>query len=60
MVSETLKYRKENNIVRNDFLDAMSQIKTEDGLFSEIDIVANAASFFGDGYETSSRVSIAT
>ncbi|CAH1110677.1 unnamed protein product [Psylliodes chrysocephalus] len=56
MVSETLKYRKENNIVRNDFLDAMSQIKTEDGLFSEIDIVANAASFFGDGYETSSRV----
>ncbi|CAG9858621.1 unnamed protein product [Phyllotreta striolata] len=56
IVSSTLKYRKENKVVRNDFLDVMTEISTENGLFSEIDVVANSASFFGDGYETSSRV----
>ncbi|XP_056638506.1 probable cytochrome P450 6a20 [Diorhabda sublineata] len=56
IVKSSLKYRRDNNIVRNDFLDAVSSLQKEDGLFTSVDIVANAASFFGDGYETSSRV----
>nr|AZR39453.1 cytochrome P450 [Agasicles hygrophila] len=56
IVRSSIKYRKENNVVRNDFLDAMLQISSSTDVFTDIDIVANSASFFGDGYETSSRV----
>nr|WET52718.1 cytochrome P450 [Phaedon brassicae] len=56
MVTATLKYRKENNVIRNDFLEYVSQLKDGGNVFTEVDITAHAASFFGDGYETSSRV----
>lgn len=59
MVRETLDQRRKNKIVRNDFLDSVSQLyKTSNHFEDELDIVAQAASFFGDGYETSSRVRI--
>lgn len=53
-----MQYREENNIVRNDFLQSMIQLKKTiiDGNFSDIDVTAQAAGFFGDGYETSSIV----
>lgn len=57
MVRETLNQRRQNNIVRNDFLESVSQLyKTSNHFEDEIDVTAQAASFFGDGYETSSRV----
>jgi cytochrome P450 len=58
IVTETLKYREENNIVRNDFLQILSQLKktSKEYDFTDIDVTAHAAGFFGDGYETSSVV----
>lgn len=58
VVSETLKYRKENNIVRNDFLDQIAALKEKsvDFPFTDRDIVAQGAGFFLDGVETSSNV----
>ncbi|KAG5871739.1 hypothetical protein JTB14_017892 [Gonioctena quinquepunctata] len=56
IVRSTLKYREENNIVRNDFLDAVSSLVTSSESFTEVDVTAHAASFFVDGYETSSLV----
>ncbi|GJQ70344.1 hypothetical protein Trydic_g22778 [Trypoxylus dichotomus] len=56
VIRTTLQYRKENNIVRNDFLDAVTQIKAKPGEphLTTNDIVSHAVSFFGDGFETSS------
>ncbi|KAF2897764.1 hypothetical protein ILUMI_08411 [Ignelater luminosus] len=56
LVNKTLKYRKENNIVRGDFLDVMKAFKSKlgDDVFSNEEIAAGAAGFYGDGYETSS------
>lgn len=50
-----LQYREENNVVRNDYLHVVSQLKqTEDFKFTDEDVTAHAAGFFGEGYETSS------
>ncbi|GJQ70345.1 hypothetical protein Trydic_g22779 [Trypoxylus dichotomus] len=56
IVRNTLQYRKENNIVKNDFLDSIMQIKfkPDEPRLTTDDIVAHAVSFFGDGFETSS------
>jgi hypothetical protein len=58
IVTQTLKYRRDNNVVRHDFLHIMNQIKenSQSAGFSEVDVTAHAAGFFGDGYETSSIV----
>ncbi|XP_044262902.1 probable cytochrome P450 28a5 isoform X2 [Tribolium madens] len=56
IVVQILKYREDNNIVRNDFLQILHQIKKKDPNFTNVDITAHAAGFFGDGYETSSIV----
>ncbi|RZC42383.1 p450 domain containing protein, partial [Asbolus verrucosus] len=58
IVSQTLKYREENNIVRNDFLHILHQLKKTCKVyeFTDVDVTAHAAGFFGDGYETSSVV----
>jgi cytochrome P450 len=58
IVTQTLKYRRENNVVRHDFLHIMNQIKenSKRGEFTEVDMAAHAAGFFGDGFETSSIV----
>lgn len=45
LVKQTLKYREENNIVRNDYLNVLKTLE---------DVTAHAAGFFGEGYETSS------
>ncbi|KAF2892342.1 hypothetical protein ILUMI_13831 [Ignelater luminosus] len=54
LVNNTLKYRKENNIVRGDFLNVMKEFNSKLGedVFSNDDIAAHAASFYADGYET--------
>ncbi|RZC37303.1 p450 domain containing protein, partial [Asbolus verrucosus] len=58
IVSQTLKYREKNDIVRNDFLHILAQLKKtcKDYEFTDVDVTAHAAGFFGDGYETSSIV----
>nr|XP_023024821.1 probable cytochrome P450 6a13 [Leptinotarsa decemlineata] len=56
LVTSTMEYRKKHNIVRNDFLDSIIQLSKTTEFFTEVDIAAHAASFFGDGFETSSRV----
>ncbi|KAJ3641253.1 hypothetical protein Zmor_027767 [Zophobas morio] len=55
IVRQVLQYREENNVVRNDYLHVVSQLKqTEDFKFTDEDVTAHAAGFFGEGYETSS------
>ncbi|KAB0801349.1 hypothetical protein PPYR_05703 [Photinus pyralis] len=58
IVDATLNYRKENNIVRNDFLDSMLELKNKLGesKFTNTDVTAQAVGFFTDGFETSSCV----
>ena len=58
IVSQTLQYREDNNIVRNDFLQIIRELKktSKDYEFTDLDVTAHAAGFFGDGYETSSQV----
>lgn len=59
MIRDIIKQRRQNNIVRNDFLESVCQLyQTSNSSEDELNIVAQAASFFGDGYETSSRVII--
>ncbi|XP_044262899.1 cytochrome P450 6g1-like [Tribolium madens] len=58
IVSQTIKYREDNNVLRNDFLHILMQLKktSTDYEFADIDVTAHAAGFFGDGFETSSAV----
>lgn len=57
LVRATLENRRKNNIVRNDFLESVAALfNTSKHFEDELEIVAHAASFFADGYETSSRV----
>lgn len=58
IVTQALRHRERNNIVRNDFLHIISQLKTtcKDYEFTDLDVTAHAAGFFGDGYETSAIV----
>lgn len=53
---QTLRYREENHITRNDFFDLVNQLKntSKEYEFTNIDVAAHAAGFFLDGYETSS------
>ncbi|EFA04564.1 probable cytochrome P450 6a13 [Tribolium castaneum] len=56
LVSDALKHRQVNNIVRNDFLHIISQLKKTNQDFTDVDVTAHAAGFFADGSETSSIV----
>ncbi|XP_017779587.1 PREDICTED: probable cytochrome P450 6a23 [Nicrophorus vespilloides] len=59
IVVETLKYRKDNGIFRNDFLDFMTTLRAKinnEKEFNENEITAHAGGFFIDGYETSAIV----
>jgi cytochrome P450 len=56
IVSQTLRYRERNNIVRNDFLHVLMQLKKTCKDFTDVDVIAHAAGFIADGYETSSIV----
>lgn len=53
-----MEYRDKNNILRNDFIDLMRELKNKDDKneFNNEDITAHAAGFIGDGFETSSIV----
>lgn len=53
LLRDTLKYRKENKVDRQDFMDFLIQLKEKKGL-GEIDLVSHCAAFFFDGIETSS------
>nr|QYA71974.1 cytochrome P450 [Anoplophora glabripennis] len=50
ITKEILKYRKENNVKRNDYFEAISQIPSG----SLVEIAAHLSGFIVDGYETSS------
>ncbi|CAH0559421.1 unnamed protein product [Brassicogethes aeneus] len=56
IVFDTVDYREKNNVQRPDFLQSMMQLKESTKDFDPDDMVAHAASFFVDGYETSSIV----
>ncbi|KAK4883202.1 hypothetical protein RN001_006521 [Aquatica leii] len=55
VITKSLKYREENNIVRGDFLDNMKElaIKLGNNNFTIEDMVAHAGGMFTDGSETS-------
>ena len=58
IVTQTLNYRKNNNVVRNDFLHILSQLKKtcKEYEFTDVDVTAHASGFFIDGFETSASV----
>ena len=56
IVRQTLRYREDNNIVRNDFMHILYQMTKTNSDFKEVDATAHAAGFFVEGYETSSVV----
>lgn len=53
LMQQALKYREENNIQREDFLDYLIQLRRKKGL-KDIEMAAHTISFFTDGFETSS------
>ncbi|XP_068081311.1 cytochrome P450 6k1 [Anabrus simplex] len=68
-IKETVSYREENNVIRNDYLNMLVQIKNKGRIdddtsiirvggvnleYTEEDITAHALTFFIDGFETSS------
>jgi len=53
LMKDALKYREENKIQREDFLDHLLHLKAKKGL-AEADMAAHTLSFFTDGFETSS------
>ncbi|KAF5285555.1 hypothetical protein FQR65_LT13189 [Abscondita terminalis] len=58
VVRAAIKYREDNKVIRNDFLDFMIELKNKKGEyeFTDVDITAQAVGFFTDGFETSSAV----
>nr|XP_012143061.1 PREDICTED: probable cytochrome P450 6a13 isoform X1 [Megachile rotundata]XP_012143062.1 PREDICTED: probable cytochrome P450 6a13 isoform X2 [Megachile rotundata] len=60
IVTETIKYRKENNIVRPDFINVLMELRDNPHTLENIDkvtdvmLAAQAAVFFAAGFETSS------
>lgn len=53
LLNDALKYRIDNNIQRQDYLDFLIHLREKKGL-SDIDITAHTVTFFLDGIETSS------
>lgn len=57
VILETVKYREENKVVRNDYLDMLMTLKAKNPkTFTNKEICAQAMTFYGDGFETSSTV----
>ncbi|XP_003704412.2 putative cytochrome P450 6a14 [Megachile rotundata] len=59
MVSETIRYRKENSVVRPDFINVLMELKYNPHKLENIEVTdtlltAQAAIFFAAGFETSS------
>lgn len=53
LMQQSLAYRKENNVQREDFLDYVIQLKNKKNI-SELEMASHTISFFTDGFETSS------
>jgi cytochrome P450 len=53
LMDQALKYRAENKVQREDFLDYLIQLRSKKGI-QNIDMAAHTISFFSDGFETSS------
>ena len=53
LLEQALKYRKDHNVVREDFLDYLIELKNKKNI-SDLDMAAHTISFFSDGFETSS------
>ncbi|KAL7036965.1 hypothetical protein ACKWTF_009018 [Chironomus riparius] len=53
LLQQALKYRKENNVQREDFLDYIIQLRNKKNI-SELEMASHTISFFTDGFETSS------
>ncbi|XP_036139925.1 probable cytochrome P450 6a14 [Monomorium pharaonis] len=59
IVVETIDYRETNNVIRNDFVDKLRELKKHPDKLDDIDltdslIAAQAFAFFGAGFKTSS------
>lgn len=52
ITKQTLKYRQENNIKRNDYFEAMNQLPHG----SIVEVAAHLSGLILDGYETTSVV----
>ncbi|KAK5644734.1 hypothetical protein RI129_006034 [Pyrocoelia pectoralis] len=55
-VKQVMQYRKDNNIVRNDFMQSLLQLMNGEGSLSVNEIVAHCFAFLLGGFETSSSV----
>nr|NP_001351649.1 probable cytochrome P450 28a5 [Aedes albopictus] len=55
IMKDAIRYRKENNIVRHDYLDYLLSLQAKKQI-SEIDMAGHGVSFFADGLETSSLI----
>lgn len=53
LLNQALRYRKDNNITRIDYLDYLSQLKDKKNL-TELDLAGHTITFFVDGFDTSS------
>lgn len=53
LMNQALRYRRDNNITRADYLDHLIQMKEKKNL-TELDLAAHTVTFFLDGFDTSS------
>lgn len=53
LMDQALKYREDNKVQREDFLDYLIQLRKKKNI-ENIDMAAHTISFFTDGFETSS------
>lgn len=53
LMDQALRYREDNNVQREDFLDYLIQLRNKKDI-KNIDMAAHTISFFTDGFETSS------
>lgn len=54
IIKQITTFREENNVIRNDFLDIIKELKHGKEAFTNDDVAGQCASFFIDGFGTSS------
>ncbi|XP_058821756.1 probable cytochrome P450 28d1 isoform X2 [Topomyia yanbarensis] len=55
IMKDAIRYRKQNKIVRNDYLDHLLSLEEKKNI-SELDIAGHGVSFFADAFELSSMI----